>query len=593
MLPGVSPGPVDAATVLAAWTAPVGSAGANGKATVQLLTTGTGSIAVRIAKMRPATTLPAVVSAGTCASPGTKLVSLASIRTTISGTATKTWGLTAAQSVTITRATGGTGRIAIRIGSITTGGVKCGVFAITLDNYLPMWVDNYTHAFGGQVTVNGQSMDAAGLTTAIRANPDAFTQVKQVAGVSTSFLVVNGTPLATRVGTGRWTEATLGTMGDLNGVTFEFASQENPPPPPAMIERIHGRTVITAITGALDISQVFQNFTQSDWARVINNWTAIESSLSKNDFGSLPYPFYWYYADQTIKESRILFANAQLQFRAQGLLRDLIPLESLRALKDQMHYSNDDMLKLLEFTVRTRVLRYPEVAFWDVEDEICDSYVQASVNGLLDYNFWGIATGLTPAQLTLKVAGWVKQDRPAAMTYMTEATQFDTANPTARWAQDYFTQFIQEVAQGNTKAGHKVVDGLVGEDNWWIFEPQDWTKIGESIDQLARLGFKIGSSETIIVTGDVPINGVGDPGRVKLVQITDRDQAQAQMYAEWLRLYLDKGIKVIGFAGLGDDYNAWPNLVGLMNTNPFFFDQTFRAKQSYYSMIAVLYQRLP
>jgi hypothetical protein len=360
-----------------------------------------------------------------------------------------------------------------------------------------------------------------------------------------------------------------------------------------MIRRVRGDATISVLAGALRTPQVFRDFTGDDWARVIADWSSIRSALAKGEVSSLRYPFAWQAADEGIRYSRALFGTDGLHIRAQGLYDGPIPVESLRGLKERMHYSNADMLTLLEFTVRTKVLRYPQIAYWDVEDEICDAYVQWSVNGEADYDFWGIATGLTPAQLTLKVAGWVKQDHPDAKTYMTEAMMFDLTNPTGRWGRDYLDEFLPQVAAGNGTGAAKLIDGFIGENNWWIFEPQDWKKVAAKMAEIKALGFPIASSETIIVTGNVPINGVGDPDRVKLVTITDRDGAQAKMYADWLRLYLDKGTKVIGFSGAGDDRDPWPKYAGLTNSNPFFFDQDYRAKESYYAMIQVLYGQLP
>ena len=53
---------------------------------------------------------------------------------------------------------------------------------------LPSWVEDYVHAYGGKVTIDGEEMDAEQLTTAIRQNPDVFTQVKPVNGMHYEFL---------------------------------------------------------------------------------------------------------------------------------------------------------------------------------------------------------------------------------------------------------------------------------------------------------------------------------------------------------------------------------------------------------------------
>jgi putative multiple sugar transport system substrate-binding protein len=122
--------PVGAATVGASWRAKVGSAGANGTATISAYTTGSGSLALRLARLRAATYLPVTISKGTCGSVGATLFTLPAIRTTSSGTAARTSSLTAAQVKLVKAATFGTGKVAVRVGSRATGGVKCGVFAV-------------------------------------------------------------------------------------------------------------------------------------------------------------------------------------------------------------------------------------------------------------------------------------------------------------------------------------------------------------------------------------------------------------------------------------------------------------------------------
>jgi putative multiple sugar transport system substrate-binding protein len=122
--------PVGAATVGASWQAKVGSAGANGTATIQAYTTGSGSLALKLARLRTATYLPVTLSKGTCASVGSTLIRFPAIRTTSAGAAARTSSLTAFQVRQLKAATTGTGKIAIRVGSSTTGGTKCGVFTV-------------------------------------------------------------------------------------------------------------------------------------------------------------------------------------------------------------------------------------------------------------------------------------------------------------------------------------------------------------------------------------------------------------------------------------------------------------------------------
>jgi YVTN family beta-propeller protein len=121
-------GPVaaSAATVSAAWSAKIGSAGVNGKATMSAYTTGTGTITLKLAKLKASTLLPVVLHKGTCSSVGAVLLTLPSIRTTSAGAAARTSSLTASQASKITVATTA-GTIAIRIG--TGSARKCGLFS--------------------------------------------------------------------------------------------------------------------------------------------------------------------------------------------------------------------------------------------------------------------------------------------------------------------------------------------------------------------------------------------------------------------------------------------------------------------------------
>ena len=124
------PATVSGATLTNAWQAKLGSAGANGTATIQAYLSGTGSIALKVAKLRASTYLPVTLSKGACSSVGTTLIRFPTIKTTSAGAAARTSSLSAMQVTLLLKATAGTARMAIRVGSSTTGGVKCGLFTL-------------------------------------------------------------------------------------------------------------------------------------------------------------------------------------------------------------------------------------------------------------------------------------------------------------------------------------------------------------------------------------------------------------------------------------------------------------------------------
>jgi len=80
---------------------------------------------------------------------------------------------------------------------------------------LPTWIEQYVNAYGGKVTINGTEMDASQLTNVIKANPNSFTQVKQVNGIEYSFLVVNDVPLAINNNQTTWEAIGLKDLGNM------------------------------------------------------------------------------------------------------------------------------------------------------------------------------------------------------------------------------------------------------------------------------------------------------------------------------------------------------------------------------------------
>jgi hypothetical protein len=110
-----------------AWQAKIGTSGVNGTANASTVTTGVGSIGLKLVKLRASSSLPVAVYKGTCASVGPVLIRLAPITTTSAGAASHTSTLSAAQVNLILAATTATGKIAIRVGSGASA--KCGAFA--------------------------------------------------------------------------------------------------------------------------------------------------------------------------------------------------------------------------------------------------------------------------------------------------------------------------------------------------------------------------------------------------------------------------------------------------------------------------------
>lgn len=118
---------VQGATVNAAWTAKVGSSGANGTARVQGYTTGSGALIVSLKSLAKSTVYPISLYRGTCSALGTRIVALNSQLTTSTGTLSRTLSLPTTVTSTIRAVTKGTGRMSLVVGSGSLR--RCGIFA--------------------------------------------------------------------------------------------------------------------------------------------------------------------------------------------------------------------------------------------------------------------------------------------------------------------------------------------------------------------------------------------------------------------------------------------------------------------------------
>jgi len=373
-----------------------------------------------------------------------------------------------------------------------------------------------------------------------------------------------------------WVEVTPGILSEKAGLLFYYLNRGYTP---ENIRLVQNQNVQLEMNTAISVNQVFGNFTNEDWLKVLSDWGQIQNSFNNQKNVVIGFPYDWSISDALIQNTMIDFNN-KASIAASQLIEDGTSIESLLEYKAKNKASDEDMLKIFEFVVRSRVLQYPEIRSWHVTDEVAAAFVQENPEN----RFWTEATGLEPAQLALTAAEWVKKDNPSAQTYVTEPNIFDTANPAASTEIEYFYhEFLPEIAEENS---NHVIDGVIGENNWWIFEPPDWQIISKRMDQILSSGLTIGGSETLVITGDTPINDCC--GRIKQVEITNRNYNQADIFAQWLNLYLQKGVTRIGFGGLLDDKEAWTNDGGLPDANPLLLDDNLKPKFSFYAVEKIL-----
>jgi len=135
---------------------------------------------------------------------------------------------------------------------------------------LPTWVEEYVHAYGGMVNVNGVEMDAQQLTDAIRQDPVAFVQTKQMEGLGYSFAVVNDIPISMKATNSSWEKATFAKIAQKLGISI-------------LTRNNAGSDLIVpeiATTLQMDYGDPYSIFNENfDWSKVTTNWDTIKQEL--------------------------------------------------------------------------------------------------------------------------------------------------------------------------------------------------------------------------------------------------------------------------------------------------------------------------
>ncbi len=199
------------------------------------------------------------------------------------------------------------------------------------------------------------------------------------------------------------------------------------------------------LTGEVDASVVFQNFTADDWRRVLNNWPAIKAQL---DVGKVPQGFNydWINGNRAIDYAK----SHGMTVRAQHLLWGGDVPDSIY----NGGFTKDEVKLLAEFIVKIRVLEYngiPDandtnkdpsrvVNQWDLADEwaATESFPHDK------WPFW--LTNLGFPNAISDVSHWVSEANPNAEQVLTEDGILYLPHDSDVWKNNFMTllKFVKD-----------------------------------------------------------------------------------------------------------------------------------------------------
>jgi len=440
---------------------------------------------------------------------------------------------------------------------------------------LDAWVEDYVHAYGDRVTIDGVERDANSLTEAIRKNSGGFIQTKSMNGKEVAILVVNGTPLAIQNSGEPWRKITGRDLADALLIDLAMPGLYSDIADPANRDILTNANMLT-FTNDLLMNVVFKDFTAEDWRSVLDDWDSIQAEFNAGTFPT-DYPYYWDQADPVF-----LFAKAHhMKVRAQTLLcsGDCIPDSVYNG-----NFSKEEIKKILEFTTSVTVLRNKgKVDEWTIENE----QVIADLNkvGNEKYGYWVRELGLVDA--TELVARTVKNLDPESKLIVVEAflveDQVGTQEPEFRQA---FFAYLDELQKRGVP-----LDGVDLENGVWVYNPPRADFEKQFLEQITARGLYLSAPETIVVLTPDRLPFWYEPV-LKTAEVTDPFMSQAEVFSQITQTYLDVGARAIGFGDVGDKW-SWMNYSGATDANPSLFDDDARPKQAYYAVMKVLYDHLP
>jgi GH35 family endo-1,4-beta-xylanase len=430
-------------------------------------------------------------------------------------------------------------------------------------NDLHVWIDDYVHAYGGIVTVNGVERDANQLLGTVKANPGGFIERKTIKGSETLFFVVNGVPLGIQT-EGTWRSILARDIADARNAQFAMPVLYYQIYNPNFVKVIKNANMVT-MTYDLNNSIVFDKWTTEDWKNILRNWETIKTQL---DSGQIPngLPYNWTQADQTIN-----FAQANhMGLRGRSLVWNGDVPDSIY----NGGFTKAELLKILEFTVSVKVMKYKGViSEWDAADELIISEFSTD-----KWGFWQRSVGLMDA--TRLSASLIRKIDPEAKITITDdhemEEKFYNQQPDLGIR---FMKFVKTLKQEG------LVDKVNIENNLWIYDLPEQEYMENFLCQIQAAGIGLSASEiTVFTTKKFPLM---DGPRQAYDIVDDPLKAQAEGYRRVVQAYVDVGAYDIGLGDVGDETSGANYF--LPGSSPALFDLQWKPRMGWYEILKVMY----
>jgi GH35 family endo-1,4-beta-xylanase len=437
---------------------------------------------------------------------------------------------------------------------------------------LNVWIEDYVHAYGGSVTVNGAAKNAKQVLEAVIANPGDFIERKTIKWKDIDFFIVNGVPLAIQ-DNGSWRSILARDMADAVDAQFAMPVLWYQTWNPDFVNVIKNANMLT-IPKDLDTPVIFEKVTTKDWKNILQDWNNIKAQL---DAGRIPdgIPYKWTYTDQWSDVRQIIkFAqDNNMRLRAQHLVwnGDGLP--------DSIYnggFTKSELLKILEFTISVKLIKYKGViSEWNASDELAESQFSGD-----KWGFWQRTVGLWDAtRLSAKLIR--KIDPEAKITIADDHELEERFYDQQPGLGIRFMEYVKTLSQEG------LIDMVDIENNLWIFDFPEQSYMEKVLRQIQAEGIELAAPEiSVVPTKKYPLWGNG--WRQAYAKVDDPRKAHAEGFRRAVQAYINVGAYDIGLGDVGDETST-ANYFD-PGTNSALFDMQWKPKMGWYEILKVMYE---
>ncbi len=318
------------------------------------------------------------------------------------------------------------------------------------------------------------------------------------------------------------------------------------------------------IANELDNKTVFKRFKQSDWKKILENWDSVKKQLNNGEIPTgLPFDFS---GAQVITE---FCKSNNIPIRSQHLLwgEDIVPTIQ------EGNFTPDELSKILEFTVKSRVTEFKGlIREWSV-DEIASSKLWGGEK----QKFW--YEKLNDYSVVLDVVKWAKEVDPSIKVVVAEDNVLESTY-LPQWTDEFFKLL------GFLKSNQADIWGVDLENNFWVHDPPSKDVIKERLGAIKDMGFELATPETTVFASSPWYLYDKRPSKVNPSNI---EAAQAQIMYDIATAYFEAGAD-FGVGGIGDrkDISWIASMYGNMNAAAMPLDEKFNKKMLYHEILRAM-----